>query len=177
MARTSLNNDGTLNDDGTPKTNTNSSSSVQNVETLKSAYGTEEIVGDDQDKIMCSFDPCKYNKASCKYIDNHGRCVAETCLFDKNETPVLTNQFWSKCIICNKEFSIDPREMKAYICDSCFARIHAAEVLPFTCIHCGKTQDHPSKLMFSRICDECFDYKLFNDVCKNFARGDKHAPA
>ena len=112
---------------------------------------------------MMQFEPCKYQKKKCKYIDINGLCMAENCLFDSEETPVLTKKFWTECLICKKTFCIDPREMRVPFCPSCIARMQQAEVLPFTCIHCGKQQNHPSKIIFSRMCDECISHQLFND--------------
>ena len=58
--------------------------------------------------------------------------------------------------------------MRVPFCDRCIARMQKAEVLPFTCINCGKEQNHPSLIMFSSICDYCVKFKLFNNTCKKF---------
>ena len=158
---------GAINDDGTIKTaDNNSDANVQIHSQSKSPFQlntNKEIVGDNADKEMMQFEPCKYNNKNCKYADIYGVCMAENCLFDKEETPVLTEAFFTECIICKKKFQANPREMKAYICPSCLERIQRTEVLPFTCVHCGKKQNHPSKIPMSGICDDCFDHELFND--------------
>ena len=171
-----ITNSGMINDDGSAATGLNSSNKVIN-RIPKNNYTGEEIVGDDADKDMTVFDPCKYNRKNCKYCDVYGNCMYETCIFDMDENPPINKQVVVKCEICTAEFSVDTKEMKSYICPSCRSRILAAEKLPFTCMHCGKQQNHYSKWMFSRLCDECLDKYIFNDVCKNYDFGGRHAPA
>lgn len=158
---------GETNDDGTIKTADNNSDAVKQVrEEKKSSYSLDsekEITGDNPDSEMMQFEPCKYNNKKCKYADVYGVCVAENCLFDNDEKPTLTESFFTECIICKNKFKVNPRNMKAYICPSCIERIQRTEVLPFTCVHCGKKQNHPSKIPMSGICDDCFDHELFND--------------
>ena len=158
---------GSINDDGSIKNNINSSETAVNKVKAKttpySMNNQKEIVGDNANKEMIQFEPCKYNRTKCKYIDIYGNCMAENCLFDYEETPPLTKQYYTECIFCKQKFSVDPKEMKSYICPSCLKRINEREVLPFTCVHCGKKQNHPSVIPFSGICDECFSHELFND--------------
>lgn len=128
-----------------------------------------EIIGEGQrtgDQLV-AMEKCRKldedTDKQCKYIDNYGNCIFDNCIWDMNEIPNTTKKWWYKCIICDQPSSINPRYMKAHICQSCQDRMWAAEKLPFKCVHCGKTQNHPSKLMFSGICDECFKHEVFND--------------
>ena len=157
--------DGITNPDGSVRTsdNTESLKYEQNKKAAFSKTGTKEVKGDNADRQMLQFEECKYHKEACKYIDVYGNCMAENCLFDQEETPPLTKKYWTICTICKEKFSVDPREMREYFCQSCLDRIHAREVLPFSCVHCGKSQQHPAIIPFSGICDECFHNELFND--------------
>lgn len=135
---------------------------------------TKILEGDGQhpDEI-CAFEICKRVKANpednkCKYIDIENRCTYDHCVWEENESPMLTKKWWTKCVICDQEFTRDPRDMRVPFCDSCLERIHKAEKLPFTCICCGNKQNHPSLIMFSGICDYCVKFKLFNTTCKKF---------
>ena len=158
---------GEINDDGTIKTSDNDSNKVKvtrkDSRSPFSLNSGKEVLGDNYNKEMMQFEPCKYDNKKCKYVDIYGVCMAENCLFDKEETAPLTEAFYTECIICKSVFKINPREMKAYICPSCLARIQKTEVLPFTCCHCGKKQNHPSQIPMSGICDDCFYHELFND--------------
>lgn len=162
-----LKNSNTDNSDGSIRSKDNSSEAVhEQSKTPKTAFAMnndKEVVGDNPNEVMRQFDPCKFNRKNCKYCDLYGNCMAENCLFDEEETAPLTKQFYTECIICHQKFSVDPKEMKSYICKSCLDRIHAREVLPFTCVHCGKQQNHPAVIPFSGICDECFSHELFNN--------------
>ena len=158
-------NDGTLNPDGSISYGGNSSTlaTSQNAKAAMTLKGTKEIQGDNPNREMKQFEQCKYKRESCKYIDLYGNCMAENCLFDQEECPPLTKKYFTECIICKEKFCVDPRDMRAYICQSCLDRIHRVEALPFTCVHCGKQQHHPAKIPFSGIRDECFNNELFND--------------
>ena len=157
--------DGITNPDGSVRTsdNTESLAYEQNKKAAFSKNGTKEVKGDNADRQMLQFEECKYHKEACKYIDLYGNCMAENCMFDQEETPPLTKKYWTICSICKEKFSVDPREMREYWCQSCLDRIHAREVLPFTCVHCGRKQNHPAVIPFSGICDYCFNHELFND--------------
>jgi hypothetical protein len=156
---------GDMNADGTIRTsdNTESLAFEQNQKAAFSKTGIKEVKGDNADRQMQQFEECKYHKKSCKYIDIYGNCMAENCLFDQEECAPLTKKYWTVYTICKEKFSVDPKEMREYFCQSCLDRIHAVEVLPFTCVHCGKQQHHPARIPFSGICDECFSNELFND--------------
>jgi hypothetical protein len=158
-------NNGNLNPDGSINYNGNSSTlaTSQNAKAALTLKGTKEVKGDNADREMKQFEQCKYKRESCKYIDLYGNCMAENCLFDQEECPPLTKKYFTECIICKEKFCVDPRDMRAYICQSCLDRIHRVEVLPFECVHCGKLQHHPAIIPFSGICDECFHNELFND--------------
>jgi hypothetical protein len=157
--------DGITNPDGSVRTsdNTESLAYEQNKKAAFSKNGTKEVKGDNADRQMLQFEECKYHKEACKYIDIYGNCMAENCMFDQEETAPLTKKYWTICSICKEKFSVDPREMREYWCQSCLDRIHAREVLPFTCVHCGRKQNHPAVIPFSGICDYCFNHELFND--------------
>ena len=157
--------DGITNPDGSVRTsdNTESLAYEQNKKAAFSKNGTKEVKGDNADRQMLQFEECKYHKEACKYIDLYGNCMAENCMFDQEETAPLTKKYWTICSICKEKFSVDPREMREYWCQSCLDRIHAREVLPFTCVHCGRKQNHPAVIPFSGICDYCFNHELFND--------------
>lgn len=113
----------------------------------------------------------------CKFRDIDGRCAFEHCIYDGYELPNITKKFMTRCVICTKEFEMDPRFMKAHICTSCLQRIQKAEKLPFTCICCGTQQDKPSIIPFSSICDYCVSYKLFNTSCVRYLEGPPCAGA
>lgn len=163
------------NDDGTPRTASNNSEA--NIPRQgRPRRQRDQIEGDNADLVLQQFDPCKYNNTKCKHIDNRGNCCYENCIFDKEETPVMMEQFWTHCIICDNEFSINPRNMKAYICDSCRERLFKAEKLPFTCIFCGRQQEKPARVIFSQTCDECFDYVVDNRGCRKYEKGGGHGP-
>lgn len=136
----------------------------------------QELIGEgqiDDPELVVSFEKCKYieqdTQHKCKYRDIDDRCIFDHCVWDKNELPRQTRKWYTQCIICTKVFSRDPRYMKAIICDSCLKRMQAAESLPFTCVNCGKKQNHPAIIMFSSICDYCTQHKLFNTCCKHFS--------
>lgn len=157
--------DGITNPDGSVRTsdNTESLAYEQNKKAAFSKTGSKEVEGDNANRQMLQFEECKYHKEACKYIDLYGNCMAENCMFDQEECAPLTKKYWTICSICKEKFSVDPREMREYWCQSCLDRIHAREVLPFTCVHCGRKQNHPAVIPFSGICDYCFNHELFND--------------
>ena len=145
---------------------------------MDQASNTKVLEGDGQhpDEIV-AFEICKRVKANpednkCKYIDIDNRCTHDHCVWDEDESPMVTKKWFTECIICKKKFDRDPRDMRVPFCDTCIARMQKAEVLPFTCINCGKQQNHPSLIMFSSICDYCVKFKLFNNTCKHFEMTD-----
>ena len=127
-----------------------------------------EMKGDGADDPKIQFEPCKYKDKDCKYYDNYGNCIFENCRFDQEELPPTVTQWWFTCLICHKPDSIDPKHMKAHFCKSCIDRMNEAEVLPFTCRYCGRSQNHPSQWMFSRVCDDCIP-KLYDPNCKKYS--------
>lgn len=109
------------------------------------------------------FEECE--RKTCVYRHANGRCIYETCVFE-NEKPKFVDTWDFECQSCHKIEQRDVRDMKIMFCDSCLERIAKAEQLPFHCVFCGKSQGHPSKIMFSGICDDCFR-KIKNAInCK-----------
>lgn len=126
--------------------------------------------GDDQKKLATSVKPPyeqfeKCERKTCKYLSNNGRCIWETCKFE-NEDPKFV-QYWDfECQACHRIEQRDVRDMKIMFCDSCLERLAKAEELPFTCIICGDSQNHPPKGFSTPICDKCLA-KLRNTIhCK-----------
>ena len=150
----------------------------------------QEVLGDGYDEEKIQFEPCKYNpdkkeiepekhgygyRELCKYMDNYGNCIFENCMYDQEETPPTTDNWWFTCVICQQPDTIDPKNMKIHWCKSCIDRANEAEVLPFTCRYCGRKQNHPSKWFMSRVCDRC-EPKLYNPNCHNYTRDIHDCP-
>lgn len=134
-----------------------------------------ELIGDGQTKdpnLIVAFDKCcrlnEDTEHKCKFRDIDDRCAFEQCIYDGSELPTITKKFSTNCIICGEPFHMDPRYMKAHICTSCLGRLQLTEKLPFTCICCGRSQDRPALIPFSRICDYCVSHRLFVTCCENF---------
>lgn len=137
----------------------------------------QQLVGDDHDKPLESFEQCKhmdYNytspdhpivKHKCKYQDIYGRCTRDECVFDANETSKICEKHWDECVLCGNTITLPPHMLSIPFCDLCLARLRFAESLPFTCLLCGKSQNRPSKAPFSQICDDCFTNNIFNPNC------------
>lgn len=147
---------------------------------MDSTTSNKELRGDGQDVAMESFELCKRTDEetnedgihkSCKYKDAYGRCIFENCIYDEQDIPKPARRWWYHCVICDKVTSVNPKHVKAMICDTCQKRMWKAEKLPFTCINCGTSQNHPSIIMFSRICDNCVKTRLFNNTCLRFLPG------
>lgn len=102
------------------------------------------------------FELCSHTDVDCQYRNViSGRCAFETCIYD-DEFPVHVEQQEFECEFCKAPTVRNPREMKIHVCDSCLARIRKTEVLPFSCVFCGKSQSSPSKIPLSGICNTCF---------------------
>ena len=116
---------------------------------------------DTTEKNLDQFEICKYKGNSdsdkedaCKYRDNQGRCIFETCIYD-NEFPPQTILWNFTCIACGDPCSIIPRKMKIHFCDRCRNQLRTAQKLPFECIICGRSQSSPAKGFGNQICDHC----------------------
>lgn len=140
-----------------------------------SSNDESEMQGDgqiDDPEQVVSFEICKMldkdDEHHCKYMDIANKCIFDQCIYDTEELPKFTRKWYTKCLICTEVFARDPRYMKAPFCDSCISRMQAAEKLPFTCVNCGKKQNHPAIIMFSSTCDYCTQHKLFNTCCLKF---------
>ena len=139
---------------------------------------------DDQNNIpLESNEACKhtdYNYNSkehpavwhkCKYQDINSVCTRETCVFDSQEMPKVSNSHWERCILCGREFSLSPNMMDVPICDLCRGRLLFAERKEgFTCLLCGQYQIRPSKAPFSQICDDCFTNYIFCPNCLHWSQ-------
>jgi hypothetical protein len=101
------------------------------------------------------FEPCDQDK--CVYIDDEKKtCTFETCVFENIELPQTAPIWKFKCSVCDEITARDPRNMRIRICDSCLRRMLAAEKKPFSCVFCGASQNHNSKIFLSGICYKCF---------------------
>lgn len=138
--------------------------------------GTTEVTGDKYEHDngqLEQFCRCIYldeegeNSLHCKWVDTQGNCALESCIWDPEETPVRNTTWTFTCIFCGKPSTIDPKNMKAHICQTCMDRIYQAEHLPFTCRYCGKTQNSRSQWVLSQVCDDCIP-KLYSPNCKNY---------
>jgi hypothetical protein len=119
-----------------------------------------EIRGDTKEPYE-QFEKCRHiEDFACKFIQNDGTCIFETCVMDDHEPPRVLLWYF-KCLICKQEDCIKPEEMRAPFCHSCIQRMNDAEELPHNCKICGRSVYKPAQLMMSGICDECF-----NDLCQ-----------
>lgn len=110
---------------------------------------------DTEEKDLDQFEKCKVKDGElCKYCDTNDRCIFETCIVD-NEYPPQTLLWYFECIACKEIDSIKPRNMKIHFCKNCIEQLQTAQVLPFTCILCGKSQASRGKGFGNQICDEC----------------------
>lgn len=122
-----------------------------------SGGSADEVRGDTGDGPYEQFEGCRHKEDfKCKYIDNNGLCIFETCIMDDHEPP-RTMLWYFHCLICDREDSVKPEEHRAPFCRSCIQRMLAAEKLPHNCVMCGRTVNSPAKLMFSGICDNCYE--------------------
>lgn len=116
-----------------------------------------KMAGDTEGPFI-QFEDCRHAKDfECKFKDINGKCIYETCVMD-NDKPPRTSLWYFRCLICKREDSINPDEMRAPFCHSCIERMNKVEELPHTCRYCGKTINSPAQFMFSGICDECDSY-------------------
>ena len=115
----------------------------------------DEMKGSNSGGPYVQFEKCTVDP-ECRYKDVWtGKCSYETCIITTEHPPTV--DVWTvKCVMCDEEYTVQPNQMKIRMCPSCQARAHAAEVLPFSCVFCGSSQDHPSKIFLSGICDSCF---------------------
>lgn len=100
------------------------------------------------------FEMCCHDDFECKYKDNNGRCIFETCRYD-NITPPRTLLWYYTCLICKRPDTAKVEELRAPFCHSCIERMQKVEELPHSCRYCGKSINQPANWMFSGICDEC----------------------
>ena len=102
------------------------------------------------------FDKCTKD-INCVYRNHTGYCGHETCIIgnDGGELATSTQAFYFQCELCKKVDCAPLHQIKIRICRDCLAKIHASEVLPFTCQWCGSSQGHRSSIMFSQLCDTC----------------------
>lgn len=119
-----------------------------------------ELSGDTNPPYV-QFEKCRHamdsdaeDKFVCKYLDNNGYCIHETCVYD-NTKPPRTRLWYYTCLICKREDTARPEELRAPFCHKCVERMQEVEQLPHNCRICGKAINQPAKWMFSGICDEC----------------------
>ena len=116
----------------------------------------DEMKGDTGPGPYEQFEMCRHaDEYECKFKDTAGRCIFETCVMD-NQKPPRVELWYYKCLICKRDTSAKPEEMRAPFCQSCIDRMNRAEELPHNCVICGRSVNSPAKLMFSGICDDCF---------------------
>lgn len=147
---------------------------------VKSNSSDKQMVGDDNDVPLESFEQCKHAKRDfnnqehptvhhkCRYEDMYGRCTRDTCIYDGNETGKIAHKHWDTCVLCGNTLTLSPEMMAIPFCDKCLARLRFAETLPFTCLLCGGSQGRPSKAPFSQICDDCFKNYIYSPNCKHW---------
>jgi len=129
--------------------------SLTNTAFSSSGNDGNEIRGDTKEPYE-QFEGCRHSKDfKCKFIDNSGTCIFETCVMD-NKHPPRVLLWYFKCLICKEEDCMKPEEMRAPFCHSCIARMNRAEELPHSCVICGRSVNSPATLMMSGICDDCF---------------------
>ena len=117
--------------------------------------GSSTSESDTTEKNLDQFEVCNKNDGrNCKYCDNMGRCIFETCLFEE-ELPPQTLLWFFTCIACQEEDCITPRNMKIHFCKNCIKQLQTAQTLPFTCIICGRSQSTRGKGFGNQICDHC----------------------
>lgn len=100
------------------------------------------------------FENCVHTDFECKYKDNYGKCIFETCQFDNIIAPRVLLWYFT-CLICKRPDTAKVEELRAPFCHKCVERMNAAEQLPHNCRYCGKSINQPAAWMFSGICDEC----------------------
>jgi hypothetical protein len=116
---------------------------------------TNKTISGDTEGPFIQFEDCPHkNEYLCKFIDNNGKCSFETCVIDNIEPPRVLIWYYT-CLICNRQDSAKPEELRAPFCHSCVSRMQKVEVLPHSCRYCGKTVNNPPAFMFSGICDDC----------------------
>ena len=114
-----------------------------------------EIRGDTKEPYD-QFEGCRHKEDyQCKFINNDGTCIFETCVMDNHKPPRVLLWYF-KCLICKEEDCMKPEEMRAPFCHSCIERMNRAEQLPHSCVICGRHVNSPAVLMMSGICDDCF---------------------
>lgn len=110
---------------------------------------------DTEEKNLDQFEECKVQD-NCVFKDTNGRCIFETCLV-QNELPPATLLWFFECIACKEIGSIKPNEMRIHFCQNCIDQLQKAQVLPFSCILCGKSQGNRGKGFGNQICNTCID--------------------
>ena len=120
-----------------------------------------KTVEGDTEGPFVQFEKCRHaqdsdaeDKFQCKYMDNNGYCIHETCVYD-NDRPPRVRLWYYTCLICLRPDTARPEELRAPFCHSCVQRLQQVEQLPHNCRICGKSINQPAQWMFSGICDEC----------------------
>ena len=114
----------------------------------------KQLKGDTEGPFIQFIDCPHKDEFKCKFIDNFGKCSFETCVVD-NIIPPRVVLWYYRCLICNREDTALPAELRAPFCHSCVARMRKVEELPHKCRDCGKSVNQPPAWMFSGICDSC----------------------
>lgn len=131
--------------------------SIKGLNNDKKSNDKSKLEGSTGEPPYEQFEKCRHGEDyQCKWKDVNGCCIYETCVMDTID-PMRQDLWYTKCLICKRDFARKPEEMIVPFCDSCIQRMNKAEELPHKCIFCGRQINSPAKLMFSGICDDCAD--------------------